>query len=63
MLTIARFAVDDIKKKRAHILLGSIATVLLVDDEIDSRWTMTVAAWQLGGAGSGPVLPFALRTR
>ena len=37
--------------------------VLLVDDEVDSRWTITVAAWQLTSAGSGAVLPFALRSR
>jgi ATP-dependent DNA helicase RecQ len=37
--------------------------VLLVDDEVDSRWTITVAAWQLTGAGLGPVLPLALRSR
>jgi len=37
--------------------------VLLIDDEVDSRWTMTVAAFRLVSAGSGPVLPFALRAR
>ena len=37
--------------------------VLLVDDEADSRWTLTVAAHLLAGAGSGPVLPLVLRTR
>ncbi|MBP7594816.1 MAG: recombinase RecQ [Candidatus Microthrix sp.] len=37
--------------------------VLLIDDEVDSRWTVTVATWLLTGAGSGPVLPLALRTR
>lgn len=37
--------------------------VLLLDDEADSRWTITVAAHVLTGAGSGPVLPFVLRTR
>jgi len=37
--------------------------VLLIDDEVDSRWTMTVAAYRLRQAGSGPVLPFALRSR
>jgi ATP-dependent DNA helicase RecQ len=37
--------------------------VLLVDDEVDSRWTMTVAAWQLTEAGVAQVLPFALRSR
>ncbi len=39
------------------------APVLLIDDEVDSRWTMTVAAKHLTAAGSGPVLPFALRSR
>ncbi|MEZ5377333.1 MAG: RecQ family ATP-dependent DNA helicase [Acidimicrobiales bacterium] len=37
--------------------------VLLIDDEADSRWTLTVAAWELTGTGSGPVLPLVLRTR
>ena len=31
--------------------------VLLVDDLVDSGWTMTVAGWLLRGKGSGPVLP------
>jgi ATP-dependent DNA helicase RecQ len=34
--------------------------VLLVDDMVDSRWTMTVCAALLLEAGSGPVFPFAL---
>lgn len=34
--------------------------VLLVDDIVDSRWTMTIAAWLLRRAGSGPVYPLAL---
>ena len=36
------------------------APVLLVDDMIDSRWTVTVAADLLRAAGSGEVFPFAL---
>jgi len=36
------------------------APVLLVDDLIDSRWTMTVAGRALRLAGAGSVLPFAL---
>ncbi len=36
--------------------------VLLVDDQVDSGWTMTEAARVLREAGSGPVLPFALAT-
>ena len=34
--------------------------VLLVDDIVDSRWTLTVAGSLLRDNGSGPVLPFAL---
>ena len=34
--------------------------VLLVDDMVDSRWTLTVAAWLLRLHGSGEVWPFAL---
>ena len=34
--------------------------VLLVDDAVDSRWTMTVIAALLQQAGSGPVYPVAL---
>jgi ATP-dependent DNA helicase RecQ len=34
--------------------------VLLVDDVVDSRWTMTVAGRALRRAGAGAVLPFAL---
>ena len=34
--------------------------VLLVDDMVDSRWTLTVAAWLLRKHGSGEVWPFAL---
>lgn len=34
--------------------------VLLVDDMVDSRWTLTVCAWLLRIHGSGPVWPLAL---
>ena len=34
--------------------------VLLVDDMVDSRWTLTVAAWLLRAHGSGEVFPLAL---
>jgi ATP-dependent DNA helicase RecQ len=36
--------------------------VLLVDDVVDSAWTLTVAAALLRLAGSGPVWPLALTT-
>jgi ATP-dependent DNA helicase RecQ len=36
------------------------APVLLVDDLVDSRWTLTVAGRVLRLAGAGEVLPFAL---
>jgi ATP-dependent DNA helicase RecQ len=34
--------------------------VLLVDDMVDSRWTLTVAAWLVRSHGSGEVWPLAL---
>ena len=34
--------------------------VILVDDMVDSRWTLTVSAWLLRKAGSGDVYPMAL---
>lgn len=34
--------------------------VLLVDDMVDSRWTLTVSAWLLRESGSGKVWPMAL---
>jgi ATP-dependent DNA helicase RecQ len=44
------------------IACGSVVhgPVLLVDDMVDSRWTLTVAAWLLRRAGSGEVWPMAL---
>ena len=41
---------------------GTVPTgaVWLVDDMVDSRWTMTVAAYLLLTNGSGPVYPLAL---
>jgi len=46
------FAVDD--------LTVAAAPVLLVDDTVASRWTLTVIAALLRDAGAGPVFPFAL---
>jgi len=34
--------------------------VLLVDDIVDSRWTLTIAGYLLRKSGSGIVYPFAL---
>ena len=42
------------------VLLGLPGPVLLVDDLVDSRWTMTVAGRLLKRAGARAVLPFAL---
>jgi ATP-dependent DNA helicase RecQ len=43
-------------------ILGQIpsAPVLLVDDIVDSRWTLTMAGWLLRKRGSGVVHPFTL---
>ncbi|PCE14398.1 recombinase RecQ [Microbacterium sp. SZ1] len=45
-----------------HLEVSS-GPVLLVDDLVDSRWTMTVAARELRRAGATAVLPFALALR
>ncbi|WP_423923886.1 RecQ family ATP-dependent DNA helicase [Frigoribacterium sp. 2-23] len=44
----------------AAALAATPGPVLLVDDVIDSRWTMTVAGRELRRAGATAVLPFAL---
>jgi ATP-dependent DNA helicase RecQ len=46
----------------AFELIGAPARdpVLLIDDMVDSGWTMTVATSVLREGGSGPVFPFAL---
>ena len=43
-------------------LTGTICSepVLLVDDIVDSRWTLTMAGYLLLNNGSGPVYPFTL---
>jgi ATP-dependent DNA helicase RecQ len=46
--------------REALATLGPSPVVLLVDDLVDSRWTITVAGLALRGAGAGSVLPFAL---
>jgi ATP-dependent DNA helicase RecQ len=55
--------------QQARNLDGSLAVdahalqsgpVLLIDDIVDSRWTMTVCAWLLCSHGSGEVWPFSL---
>ena len=48
--------------KDAFEIAGEVPSgpVLLVDDMVDSRWTLTVVGLLLREAGAGPVLPFAL---
>jgi ATP-dependent DNA helicase RecQ len=53
---------------QARNVLGSLTVkgtipagpVLLVDDIIDSGWTLTMAGWLLRTHGSGTVYPFTL---
>ncbi|WP_420174451.1 RecQ family ATP-dependent DNA helicase [Luteococcus sp. OSA5] len=52
-----RIVVDEHLSRQ---LAGVQGPVLLVDDLVDSRWTMTVAAAALREAGASAVLPFAL---
>lgn len=53
----ARNVLGSLEVNKQVILPGP---VLLVDDIVDSRWTFTVAAWELRRKGSGEVLPLAL---
>ena len=55
-----RFAVGP---SLAAALRDADGPVLLVDDLVDSRWTLTVAARTLRQAGADAVLPFALATQ
>ncbi|WP_228387029.1 RecQ family ATP-dependent DNA helicase [Ornithinicoccus halotolerans] len=52
-----RFAVGP---ELATALAGHRGPVLLVDDLVDSRWSLTVAARELRDAGAEDVLPLAL---
>lgn len=49
--------VDGAMDVRGRLPLGP---VLLIDDVVDSRWTLTVASWLLRSSGAGPVFPLAL---
>jgi len=49
--------VDGTLRIRGNVPTGP---VLLVDDMVDSKWTLTVAAYLLTSNGSGPVYPLAL---
>ncbi len=55
-----RLVVDSAAMPPAEIAAGP---VLLLDDEVDSRWTLTVAGMRLRQAATGPVLPFVLRAQ
>ena len=48
------------RERRVEGVLAPGDRVLLVDDVVDSRWTLTVASVILRQHGSGPVYPFAL---
>lgn len=48
---------------RANSELVRSGPVLLVDDLVDSRWTLTVCGAVLRRAGSGPVHPFVLASQ
>lgn len=50
--------IDGSLSLRAESLLSG--PVLLVDDMVDSRWTLTVAAWLLRSQGCSEVFPLAL---
>jgi ATP-dependent DNA helicase RecQ len=53
----ARNVIDAFEARPEEVDAGP---VMLVDDIVDSRWSMTVCALRLRQAGSGPVYPLAL---
>jgi ATP-dependent DNA helicase RecQ len=53
----ARNVIDAFEARVEEVGSGP---VLLVDDIVDSRWSMTVCALRLRQAGSGPVYPLSL---
>lgn len=53
----AKNVIGSLAIARENILPGP---VLLIDDIVDSRWTFTVAAWELRRSGCEAVLPLAL---
>jgi ATP-dependent DNA helicase RecQ len=53
----ARNAIDSFEAVAAEVIAEP---VLLVDDMVDSRWTLTICGVLLAAAGSGPVYPIAL---
>jgi ATP-dependent DNA helicase RecQ len=53
----ARNVIDAFEARPEEVSTGP---VLLVDDIVDSKWSMTVCAMLLQQAGSGPVYPLAL---
>ena len=55
-----RLVIDEVNLPPSDYLDGP---VLLVDDEADSRWTLTICSFLLRSAGAGPVLPMVLRSR
>jgi len=52
------FAVSSDLSDRLKALDGK--PILLIDDRVDSRWTVTVVGRELRRNGAGPVLPFTL---
>ncbi len=52
-----RFTVPE---SLAAVLADAPGPILLVDDLVDSRWSLTVASRELLRAGAPAVLPFAL---
>ncbi|TCK45773.1 RecQ-like ATP-dependent DNA helicase [Leucobacter luti] len=50
----------NVSSELASVVSQTAGPILLIDDLIDSRWTMTVAARELRLAGADTVLPFAL---
>ena len=60
LASLWRALVVPVELREALAAAAADGPVLLVDDQIDSGWTMTVAAARLRDAGASSVLPLAL---
>jgi ATP-dependent DNA helicase RecQ len=53
----------EVDPRQRAALEGGDHVVLLLDDLVDSGWTMALAAWELRRAGAAAVLPLAFATQ
>ena len=60
MMENSYFQARNVFESLAVVGVPPTGPLLLIDDIVDSRWTMTVAAYKLRSKGCGVVFPLAL---